>query len=276
MTGQQSGPADIKTSARAPHPPSSGADALRPPAHPGQRPHREDELIPKVHERGPMRGLSGLLRYLFGPGENNARGGIHHNPRIIAAWAYATCGNLAELQPPLQTNGRHSLRRLTELLEQPVRIGFNPPTLPVWHCSVHNHPDDPILVTAADQAEQTPTGFCAQAVLDAAHAHHAPADEQPRTHTLARLQAELLRTRIAINQLRVELNRTRDDSRASPDSLNSTIATAAARSPTSTAPSPASIAGSHLQDPLSLRGDSAGRPVRVGQRQPRGILIAIG
>jgi len=86
-----------------------------------------------------------LLRYLFGPGKNNTRGGIHHNPRIIAAWAYATCGNLADLQPPLTATGRHSLRRLTGLLEQPVRIGFNPPALLVWHCSVHNHPDDPIM-----------------------------------------------------------------------------------------------------------------------------------
>jgi hypothetical protein len=37
------------------------------------------------------------------------------------------------------------VRRLTELLEQPARICWKLPTLPVWHCSVHNHPDDPIL-----------------------------------------------------------------------------------------------------------------------------------
>jgi hypothetical protein len=89
-----------------------------------------------------------LLHYLFGPGENNERGGRHDNPRVIAAWAYATCGNLADLQPPLTPDGRHSVRRLTELLTQPARICWNLPTLPVWHCSVHNHPDDPVL---ADQ-----------------------------------------------------------------------------------------------------------------------------
>jgi hypothetical protein len=37
------------------------------------------------------------------------------------------------------------VRRLTELLEQPARICWNLPSLPVWHCSIHNHPDDPIL-----------------------------------------------------------------------------------------------------------------------------------
>jgi hypothetical protein len=71
--------------------------------------------------------------------------GQHHNTRIIAAWAYATAGNLDELQPPLTAAGRYSLRRLTELLEQPIRAGINPPCLSAWHCSVHNHPDDPIL-----------------------------------------------------------------------------------------------------------------------------------
>lgn len=35
--------------------------------------------------------------------------------------------------------------RLSELLEQPARICWNLPRLPVWHCSIHNHPDDPIL-----------------------------------------------------------------------------------------------------------------------------------
>jgi hypothetical protein len=64
---------------------------------------------------------------------------------VIAAWAYATAGNLADLQPPPSPNGRPSVRRLTELLEQPVRICCTPLRLPVWHCSIHNHPADPIL-----------------------------------------------------------------------------------------------------------------------------------
>jgi hypothetical protein len=64
---------------------------------------------------------------------------------VIAAWAYATAGNLADLQPPLSPNGRPSVRRLAELLEQPARICWRLQTLPVWHCSIHNHPDDPIM-----------------------------------------------------------------------------------------------------------------------------------
>jgi len=102
-------------------------------------------VIPKVHDRGPLAGLRGMLHYLFGPGLDNERGGRHDNPRVIAAWAYATAGNLADLQPPPTPNGRLSVRRLTELLEQPVQICWTVPALPVWHCSIHNHPDDPIL-----------------------------------------------------------------------------------------------------------------------------------
>jgi hypothetical protein len=64
---------------------------------------------------------------------------------VIAAWAYATAGNLADLQPPPSPNGRPSVRRLTELLEQPGRICRSLPAPPVWHCSIHTHPDDPIL-----------------------------------------------------------------------------------------------------------------------------------
>jgi hypothetical protein len=105
----------------------------------------EDKLIPKVHRRGQITGLGDLLSYLFGPGLDNERGGRHVNPRVIAAWAYATAGNLADLQPPRSPNGRPAVRRLTELLEQPARICGSLPALPVWHCSIHNHPDDPIL-----------------------------------------------------------------------------------------------------------------------------------
>lgn len=102
-------------------------------------------MIPKVHDRSPIRHLGWLLRYLFSPGLDNERGGRHDNPRVIAAWAYATAGNLAELQPQITPHGRPSVRRLTELLEQPKRICARQQARPVWHCSIHNHPDDPIL-----------------------------------------------------------------------------------------------------------------------------------
>jgi hypothetical protein len=40
------------------------------------------------------------------------------------------------------------VRRLTELLEQPVRVGRNPPRKSVWHCSIRTHPTDRTLSDA--------------------------------------------------------------------------------------------------------------------------------
>lgn len=96
-------------------------------------------MIPKLHRRGVD--LDWLLRYLFSPREH----GQHRDPRIIAAWVYATTGDLTELQPSRDADGRHSLRRLTSLLQQPVAAGINPPRTPVWHCSIHNDSNDPVL-----------------------------------------------------------------------------------------------------------------------------------
>jgi uncharacterized protein (DUF1778 family) len=60
------------------------------------------------------------------------------------------------------------------------------------------------LVTAADLAGLTPTGFCAQAALDAARAMNTII-EQAEYKALGTLQAELFRARVTINQLRVAL-----------------------------------------------------------------------
>jgi hypothetical protein len=43
------------------------------------------------------------------------------NPRLIAVWDGAV--DLTELQPPPRANGKHDVRRIAELLEQPVRSG---------------------------------------------------------------------------------------------------------------------------------------------------------
>lgn len=80
-----------------------------------------------------------VLRYLFGAGER----GEHRDPRVVAAWALATMGDVAELQPATTASGRRSLARLVELLEQPVAAGICPPAKP--HCSLHNHAEDPLL-----------------------------------------------------------------------------------------------------------------------------------
>ena len=85
--------------------------------------------------------MGGVLRHLFGAGEH----GEHRDPRVIAAWALATAGDVAELQPATTATGRRSLRRLVDLLEQPVAAGISPPDRPVWLCSLHNHVVDRLL-----------------------------------------------------------------------------------------------------------------------------------
>lgn len=79
-----------------------------------------------------------LLRYLFGPGERSE----HDNPRLVGAWARAAVGGAHELATSAQG---FSVARLSRLLDQPVAAAIIPPRRPVWHCSVHNHPADPIL-----------------------------------------------------------------------------------------------------------------------------------
>src|SRR5687767_8997986 len=91
-------------------------------------------MIPAVHRRGTD--VGGLLRYLFGPGKREE----HVNPHVVAAWSSA--GPIAGLEPATNASGRRELRRLTELLEQPVAAARNPPRKTVWHCSIRTHPTD--------------------------------------------------------------------------------------------------------------------------------------
>ncbi|MFY1633744.1 relaxase/mobilization nuclease domain-containing protein [Solwaraspora sp. WMMB335] len=83
--------------------------------------------------------MGGLLRYLFGPGKSEE----HVNPHLVAAWSGP--GQLPSLEPPTGPTGRHDIRNLARLLEQPVRAGRNPPQKYVWHASVRNHITDRIL-----------------------------------------------------------------------------------------------------------------------------------
>jgi len=75
------------------------------------------------------------------------------------------------------------------------------------------------LATAADQTGLTPTGFCAQAALDAARGRHTDRAEQAGLQALARLQAELFRIRVAVNQMPAELGRGVDASNADGHTL---------------------------------------------------------
>ncbi|MDG4784898.1 relaxase [Micromonospora sp. WMMD1102] len=94
-------------------------------------------LIPAIHPRGTN--VGGLLRYLFGPGKAEE----HVNPHLVAAWSGPS--QLPSLEPPIHASGRHDIRALARLLEQPVRAGRNPPLKFVWHASVRNHITDRIL-----------------------------------------------------------------------------------------------------------------------------------
>lgn len=62
------------------------------------------------------------------------------------------------------------------------------------------------LVTAADKAGLTPTGFCAQAALDAARNLHTNTTKRVEQQTLGSLLAKLFQVRTTVNQLRAELN----------------------------------------------------------------------
>ncbi|MFC0532825.1 relaxase/mobilization nuclease domain-containing protein [Phytohabitans kaempferiae] len=94
-------------------------------------------MIPAIHPRGTK--VGGLLRYLFGPGKREE----HTNPHLVAAWTDA--GPLATLEPPTRADGKRDVRQLTDLLEQPVTGGRNPPRQTVWHCSIRTHPTDRTL-----------------------------------------------------------------------------------------------------------------------------------
>jgi hypothetical protein len=91
-------------------------------------------VIPAVHKRGTN--AARLLGYLFGPGRHEE----HEDPRLVATWNGA--GDLADLDPPTRGDGRRDVRRLADLLNQPVRAGLKPPALTVWHTSIRLHPTD--------------------------------------------------------------------------------------------------------------------------------------
>jgi hypothetical protein len=81
-----------------------------------------------------------VLGYVFGPGDHSA----HVDARVVGAWPLAAVGGVQDLQPTRSAGGV-SVSRLANLLEQPVAAGFNPPPRPVWHCTVSNDPEDPVL-----------------------------------------------------------------------------------------------------------------------------------
>jgi uncharacterized protein (DUF1778 family) len=83
--------------------------------------------------------------------------------------------------------------------------------------------EDAEIANAAHQLGLTPTGFCAQAALDAARHLHTGTAERMEHEALANIQAELFQARVTLNQLRAELEQTSNDTRATTDDLDKTI-----------------------------------------------------
>jgi hypothetical protein len=80
---------------------------------------------------------SGLLRYLYGPGQANE----HTDPHLVAGFY-----DPAELEPERRPSGSPDLRRLAGLLAQPLAVlGSRAGDKPVWHCSVRAAPEDRTL-----------------------------------------------------------------------------------------------------------------------------------
>ena len=78
-----------------------------------------------------------LLYYLFGPGRHEE----HTDPHIVAGWRHP-----ADLEPPLQPDGKRDFAKLTGLLKQPqAALGERGYARPVWHCSMRAAPDDRML-----------------------------------------------------------------------------------------------------------------------------------
>ena len=78
-----------------------------------------------------------LLYYLFGPGRHQE----HTDPHIVAGWRHP-----ADLEPPLQPDGKRDFTKLVGLLLQPqAALGKRAYARPVWHCSMRAAPEDRIL-----------------------------------------------------------------------------------------------------------------------------------
>ncbi len=83
-----------------------------------------------------MRGsdVSGLLRYLYGPGRANE----HVDPHLVAAWDEPA----HDIEPAWTVSAKRDLRALAGLLEQPVAAAASKPAKPVWHCALRVAPGD--------------------------------------------------------------------------------------------------------------------------------------
>jgi hypothetical protein len=88
-------------------------------------------------------GVQKLLWYFWGPGRSNE----HTDPHLVAAWGSPGEQDLATLEPA-SAAGRHDVRPLARLLEQPLAAQTRPPATAVWQCSLRVTPEDRELTDA--------------------------------------------------------------------------------------------------------------------------------
>lgn len=80
--------------------------------------------------------VSGLLRYVFGPGRHNE----HVDPRVVAG----SDEHAADMVAATAAGG-FDVRTLSDHLRDPVTFAERPDEGSVWHCSIRAAPEDPIL-----------------------------------------------------------------------------------------------------------------------------------
>jgi hypothetical protein len=84
------------------------------------------------------RNVTRLLYYLYSPGKSDE----HTDPHLIAAWR----DDLPWLEPPVRPGGTRDFRRLTSLLEVPLKMtGRNGRDATVWHCVLSAAPADALM-----------------------------------------------------------------------------------------------------------------------------------
>ena len=88
--------------------------------------------------------VSGLVRYLYGPGRHNE----HVDQRLVACWSGADPQALAAVEPELLASGERDYRGLIAELEAPVAYAERMDANPVWHCPLRTAPGDRVLTDA--------------------------------------------------------------------------------------------------------------------------------
>ncbi len=90
-------------------------------------------MVPKIHKRGTR--TLGLIYYLYGPGKAEE----HIDPHLVASWDHAA--------PDPGRNTGTTYQMLQQLLDQPLALLTDVQRAKphVWHLSVRNAPEDPIL-----------------------------------------------------------------------------------------------------------------------------------